>query len=579
MKTRFTATINPLLRPLATADRRPAIELKTEMATSDRRPATEYCQLKTGDWQLKTEDRRPATEYWQLSSPLLFAALLLSGCGPKSPPVDLDEEKTILYAEFMQEVNSFNPLITTERDFVADHLFFGEDVPASAMEEEKQLAGFLEAMEDMGKGMVSTVPILQAKSMSGGPIDSTFYKQIKERIVAGVQQHPEADGLYLSMHGSMGVQGMFDPEGDIMKAVREVAGPDLPIAVSFDLHANNTKLRAETADIIVGYKTNPHRDHFETGYRTGSLLLRTVAGEIDPVMHVNKMAVLKGGGMNIDLIPPFRKIFREMKKMNKEEDVLDVSFFPVHLWIDDPELGYSTIAITDGDPELAREKADRIADMGWEARTVPQPLGSSPGEAIELARKKKVARALGTVVFCDVSDAVGTGTPGESTWILKALMEEGSDLLSYIPLRDETASQEAWKASVGDSVSLILGGKIDTVYNESLFFSGKIEYKEETNLGKTLILSRDGIRLILSELPMSARYPHEFKDLGLRLMKADIVVVKNLFPFRYRFIAYNRKTVNIMTPGLSNIDPEGLNFKYIPRPIYPLDDPADWRRE
>ncbi|MDF1573368.1 MAG: MlrC C-terminal domain-containing protein, partial [Bacteroidales bacterium] len=211
-------------------------------------------------------------------------------------------------------------------------------------------------------------------------------------------------------------------------------------------------------------------------------------------------------------------------------------------------------------------------------RTVPQPEGTAPDAAIEIARDKKLARALGTVVFCDVSDAVGTGTPGESTWILKALLENGSDLMSYIPLRDEAASNEAWQFEVGDSVTLTVGGKLDTVYNQPVGFSGKITYKKTTNLGKTLILQHEGIHMILSELPMSARYPHEFKDLGLKLMQPDIVVVKNLFPFRYRFIAYNRKTINIMTPGLSNIDPEGLNYQHIPRPIYPLDELIGWQR-
>lgn len=507
----------------------------------------------------------------------LFLSLLINSCNRGGEPIEMNEKKIILYAEFMHEVNSFNPVITAERDFRADHLFFGNDVVASAMKEGKQLAGFLSAVDELGGGMVETIPLLHAKSMSGGPIDSLFYQHIKTAILDGVNAHEEADGIYFSMHGAMGVQGMFDPEGELMTEIRKITGPGFKIAVSFDLHANNTLRRAENADIIVGYRTNPHRDHFETGYRSTELLLRTVAGEIDPVMVVTKMPLLKGGGMNIDLIPPFRKIFKTMDKIEKEEGVLSVSFFPVHIWIDDPELGYSTIAITDKDKEMAQEKATEIADMAWGARVVPQPEGLTPSEAIALARKKKLARALGTVVFCDVSDAVGTGTPGESTWILEALLQEACDLTTYLPIRDEVAAGEAWEHSMGDKVSLSLGGKIDTVYNKPVDFSGEIIYRQETSLGKTLILKHDGIHVILSELPMSAREPDEFKDLGLKLMKADIVVVKNLFPFRYKFLAYNRKTVNVMTPGLSNINPADLHYQYIPRPIYPLDEMEEWR--
>jgi microcystin degradation protein MlrC len=445
----------------------------------------------------------------------------------------VSDQKVILYAEFMHEVNSFSSVITTEVNFKADHLFYGDDVPKSANEEDKQLAGFLSAVEKSGRGRIKAVPILQAKSMSGGPVDSLFYRKIKNMITDAVAGQERVDGIYLSLHGAMGVQGMFDPEGDLIKALRDTVGPEVKIAVTFDLHANVTRRRAENADIIVGYHTNPHRDHFKTAFRAGDLLIRTVLGEIEPVMVVNKMKLLKGGGINVDFLPPFNKIFSSMKKMEKQEDVLSVSFFPVHIWIDEPELGYSTIVITDGKADLSQKLADEISEMAWAVRDVPQPEGNSPEEAVAIAREKKAARALGTLVFCDVSDAVGTGTPGESTWILKTLVENGSEMTSYIALRDEAAALEAWNSNVGDEVTLTVGGKIDTVYNRPFSYTGIVALKQETSFGKTIIVKHNGIHLILSELPMASRKPTDFKDLGLSIWKADIVVVKNLFPFRY----------------------------------------------
>lgn len=508
----------------------------------------------------------------------LICAVLCScfACSSPEKPEMSEDPYVIIYGEFMHEVNSFSPVITTERDFKADHLFYGEDVLNSAIEEDKQLAGFLEAVDEVGKGTVKAVPVIHAKSMSGGPVDSIFYASVKNTLIQAVTTREKVDGIYLSLHGAMGVQGMFDPEGDIIKSLRDTLGDDVVIAVSFDLHANVTKRRADEADIIVGYHTNPHRDHFRTGRKAGELLIRTVSGEIEPVMVVDKMKLLKGGGMNIDLLPPFRKIFARMKKMESEEDVLSVSFFPVHIWIDEPELGYSTVAITDGKPELAGKLANEIAEMAWAVRDVPQPEGNTPEEAVTMAHEKKLARKLGTLVFCDASDAVGTGTPGESTWILKALVGNGSEMTSYITLRDEQAAREAWNSNVGDEVTLIVGGKIDTVYNQSFTYTGIVTLKQETSFGKTVIVKHNGIHLILSELPMASRKPGDFKDLGLSLWKADIVVVKNLFPFRYNYLLYNRKTVNVMSPGLSNTDPFALKYVNIPRPVYPIDMIDSW---
>jgi microcystin degradation protein MlrC len=502
---------------------------------------------------------------------------LMSSCSQRADQKVMTEVKTIMYAEFMHEVNSFSPVPTTEVNFKADHLFFGEDVTASALAEDKQLAGFLSAVEKSGRGRIKAIPIVHAKSMSGGPVDSLFYARIKNLIIDEVRKQERVDGIYLSLHGAMGVQGMFDPEGDLITSLREVVGPDVPIAVTFDLHANVTKRRAENADIIVGYHTNPHRDHFKIAFRAGDLLIRTVFDEIEPVMVVNKMKLLKGGGINIDFLPPFKKIFAAMKKMEKQEGVLSVSFFPVHIWIDEPELGYSTIGITDGKPDLAASLADEISEMAWAVRDVPQPEGNTPDEAVAIAREKKIARALGTLVFCDVSDAVGTGTPGESTWILRALTENGSELTSYVALRDEKAASEAWNSKIGDEVTLTVGGNIDTVYNQPFTFTGIVTFKQEASYGKTVIIKHNGIHLILSELPMASRKPSDFKELGLSIWKADIVVVKNLFPFRYNYLLYNRKTVNVISPGLSNTDPFALNYVNIPRPVYPLDKIDSWR--
>ncbi len=489
-----------------------------------------------------------------------------------------EEKKVILYAEFVHEVHSFSPVLTTRRDFIADHLFYGEEARESGLKEKKQLAGFLKAVDKVGKGKIEAIPVIQAKSMSGGPVERGFYEEIKSLILEKIQAQEKLVGIYISMHGSMGVEGMFDPEGEILTEIRNLVGDDVFIAASFDLHANITIRRAKAADILLGYKTNPHRDHFETGYRSGDLLIRAVLGEIKPAMSFTKMRLLKGGGMNIDFLPPFRKIFQAMKKMEKQQDVLSVSFFPVHLFIDEPEVGYSTIAITDGDPSLAKSLSEKIAEMAWEVRDIPTPVPNTAIEGIEIARKKRFARKFGTVVFCDVSDAVGAGTPGESTWILQALLDQGSDLVSYLTMRDEEAAIEAWNYAIGEEVSLRVGGKLDTIYNKTIDYSGKIIYKQVTSYGKTLIIKNNGIHLVLAELPMASWYTSDWKDLGLSLWKADIVVVKNLFPFRYRYILYNRKTVNVVTPGMSNTDLFTLEYKHIPRPIYPLDKIDSWRQ-
>ena len=507
--------------------------------------------------------------------------LLLAGCASVNPRRYAEPEQPryrIAVAHFAQETNSFSPVPTTMDDFMASRIYRGESVMEYARGGENELSGFLAATADHGRGEVAIVPILKATATSGGPLERATYEQLRDEIVDGVRAAGRVDGIYLALHGAMGVEGMRDPEGDLLAALREVVGDDLPIGVSFDLHANITERRAQLATFIVGYKTNPHRDFLETGYRSGEILIRTVLGEISPVMEVRKMRLLTGGGINVDFLAPMRSVFNAMDRMERRDRVLNVSNFMVHIWLDDPELGWTTIAITDGDRDLAGSVADELADLNWAARNIPQPPSVSAEEAVIAVRRAGLARAFGTVVLCDVADAVGAGAPGENAWILKAFLENGPDLRTYIPLRSAAAARTAWTAEVGDEVTVTVGAELETVYNTTVVFTGEVLTKTESpGSGKTVVLQHRGIHLIVSERPTSARSPDYFRQLGLRPGRADAVVVKNLFPFRFTFLAVNRKTINVATPGTTGVNVWDLAYREIPRPIYPLDDIEDWR--
>jgi microcystin degradation protein MlrC len=485
---------------------------------------------------------------------------------------------TIAVAEIMQETNSFSSVLTTRDDFIARALLYGDEILPVARDIHLEIGGFLDAIDELGNNEINIVPIIKARSMSGGPVQRTLYEEFRQALVNGLKSVGQVDGVYLALHGAMGVEGLRDPEGDLIKAARSVVGEMTPIGVSHDLHANLTRERVRHATFIVGYKTNPHRDHAEVGYRVGEILIKTIRGQVKPMMAFNKMKLLKGGGMTIDLLSPMRAIFSRMDDMIDDSDnVLDVSNFMVHLWLDDPELGWSTVAVTDNEPALAQNLADELAELNWSVRHIQPPEGNTADEAVAIAKEKWLRRKFGTVVFCDVADAVGAGAPGENTWILKSLLESGSELTSYVTIRDKEAANAAWEYNVGDQVSLSVGGKLDTVYNRPLDFTGELIRKSKERAGKTVILKHKGIHLILTELSDSLYDPGYFSNLGLSLWKADIVVVKNLFPFRYRYLLYNRKTVNVITPGTTGIDVFKLKYLNISRPLYPLDDNPTWR--
>jgi hypothetical protein len=144
------------------------------------------------------------------------------GCG--GPASGL--RKTIVYAEFLQETNSFSPVPTTERDFRAESLLFGEEVTTYSREERKELGASSRRWSIWAEAASS-------RCRWSRPV-------------------PCSEG-YLSMHGAMDVEGLRDPEGDLLWALRLVVGPQVPIGVSLDLHANNTAKRARLATFRYRY--------------------------------------------------------------------------------------------------------------------------------------------------------------------------------------------------------------------------------------------------------------------------------------------------------------------------------------
>ena len=132
--------------------------------------------------------------------------------------------KKIAIIELQQETNSFSPVPTTWQDFKSLALFYGDELLTVGRTYKRQVDGFLTAVEKYGKGQIEVVPIIAAWATSGGPIRREVYDAFKQEILEAVQQHPDLAGIYLSMHGAMGVEGLRDPESDMLAELRRLVG-------------------------------------------------------------------------------------------------------------------------------------------------------------------------------------------------------------------------------------------------------------------------------------------------------------------------------------------------------------------
>lgn len=489
--------------------------------------------------------------------------------------------KRIAFARIMQETNALSPVPTVLSDFEGSHYLTGDALFEAASRgpevpgffKRAELGGFVAACRARASE-VEPVPILSAWAASGGPLSRECFETLEERLIAGLRAAGPLDGMFFALHGAMGAHGIADPESRLLRSVRRVLG-GAPLIVSHDLHGNLTRARVETADAIVAYQTNPHRDHAKIGAKAGRIVIGSVLGELRPTMAWRTLPMLLGGGKTIDFLAPMRAVFRRMRQVERK-GVLGASTLMVHPWQDNPALGWSTAVVTDNDHAAADRIAEELAEMCWERRHEQPPEFPPAKRAIADARSAWIRRKLGCVTMADASDVVTAGAPGDSTHLLRALLAEASGLLTYCAVRDPQAITTLWPHAANDHVALAIGGTLDPAHSTPLPVSGTIVSKHDQHgFGKTVVLAVDHLRIVITEGPSMVMRPSFYKNVGLSLWKADIVVVKNFFPFLMFFLPYSRKTIFVRTRGTTDFDAAfQLRFD---GPMHPRDVIDDWR--
>src|SRR6185295_13054214 len=119
-----------------------------------------------------------------------------------------------------------------------------------------------------------------------GTTNRADYEFMRDEILAQLKAAMPVDGLLLGLHGAMVAHGYDDVEGDIIERCREIVGPKCVIGVELDPHCHLTLKRLSKSDIIVLYKEFPHTDVVDRAEDVLDLVLKTLRGQIKPVMSV-----------------------------------------------------------------------------------------------------------------------------------------------------------------------------------------------------------------------------------------------------------------------------------------------------
>jgi len=487
----------------------------------------------------------------------------------------------LIIGSVMMESNTFSPLKADLQCFKNGYLLFGDEIIDYHKDKQTEIGGFIQ----VGRSeKVKLFPVLAAwGGMASGKVTRECFEFLKERLIQGIKKCNRIDGVLLALHGAMVAENIDDPEGDLLKTIKTVVGEKVPVACTLDLHANVTQQMVDNAEILVGYDTFPHIDFFQTGEKAARLLISTLRGEIKPTMAMKKIPMIVPAENMQTTHGPMAELMKKAKRWEKEGQVVSVSIFGVQPWLDIQDTGWSTVVVTDNNLPLARNMAHELARSCWELRH----RFSVKLVPVKEALRRAVQIEGGPVILSDSADSVSGGAPGDSTAVLRVLVEANVNFPVTLTITDAQAVEKCIGKGVGTEVSLEVGSKIDNIFNKpvqvkgyvKLISDGKYTLKGPTmtgvqvSMGKTVVLIiNKNINLVITQFPSFSIDPEQYKSVGIEPKDMKVVVVKSPNTFRAAYQSIAKEIIMLDTPGMCSASLISMPFKNIKRPIYPFDD-------
>ncbi|MDR9431683.1 MAG: M81 family metallopeptidase [Natronomonas sp.] len=506
-------------------------------------------------------------------------------------------EELVVLGSFQHETNTFvrNPRVTTRDDYRVRQEIFGDDAIEALRGAEVATGGAIDVAEERD---VDLRPIVVANATPGAPVSEDTYEFYTDTIVEGAREHADdVDGVILPLHGAMVPEHLDDGEGPLIARVREVVGPDVPISVTLDLHGNVTQQMMDESDILVAYKTYPHLDKAETGRLGMNILVDTMRGDVDPVMHFERPPQIIYQPKAYTPSGPMAEMMDLAREFEALDGVLGVSILPGYYHADIPEMGVTTPVVTDGDADLAEEISRELAQTLWARRE--EFVEEYPGPKDAVAEAKAMAGDLdddsGPVVMGDFGSNPGGGGASDGTTILRAMIDQGVENAGYAIMHDPETVDACLEAGVGERTTVTLGGKTDDRHGDPIedldvyvkaITDGVFTNTGTSHTGTGLVNTmgptvhiqfgpKDGVSAIVAGTRYSAFDAEVWRHIGIQPERLDVLCIPSFIAFLGDYEPFSGGVVLSDTPGASAVSPDRFEYEKIRKPIFPLDDLED----
>jgi microcystin degradation protein MlrC len=482
------------------------------------------------------------------------------------------------------ESNTFASALTPYSDFEQGGLFRGSDIVDRFASSTHMFAGFLAAGESPG---VEVVPVFYADARPSGTIAGEAFDRLLSELLERLDREGPWDAVLLAQHGAAVSEGVADVDGEVVRHVRQLIGPDVPLGVVYDLHANVSTAMIDQATVPVLYRTNPHLDARDRALECAELVVRTLRGEITPIAALETPPLVINILQQATAAEPLAGLYAELERILARAGILTASIALGYPYADVPEMGMSFLAVHNGERQAAADAAHALACAAWERRSDFLAEAPAPDEAL----REALATDERPVVLLDVGDNIGGGSPGDSTILLaEARRLAASEYIQTIA--DPEAVEACLRAGPGGRVVVAIGGKTDRLHGSPIEISGRVRLLADGRFeepgpvhggyrffdgGVTAVLEADeGQTLVLTSRPVPATSARQLRSLGIDPETAKIVVAKGVIAPRAGYADCAARFMPVGTDGVTTSDLSRLAYENRRKPLYPFEPDAPY---
>jgi microcystin degradation protein MlrC len=476
----------------------------------------------------------------------------------------------LFIAAYVTETNTWSPVPTGMNAFKVDKPFHrtggslqpldGANGPLIVWRRRAEADGF------------EIVESISASTEPSGAIVTHVYEELRDLLLDDLRQAGRVDAVLLFLHGAMVAEGYDDCEGDVLKRVRAIVGPDVPVGVELDLHCHLTDDICGNALPVI-FKEYPHTDTLDRAEDLYTLVIDALQGRTRPVVALHDCRMV---GMWRTPVEPTKGFVARMKALEGRDGIISVSFGHGFPWADVAEVGAKFVVIADGDRGRAQALAARLHREIWEMRD--QTV--TPHDTIDAAIDFALAAETGPVVLADVADNAGGGAPSDSTFVLRRLVERGVSDAAIGCFWDPVAVSFCAEAGVGATFDLRIGGKSGPVSGAPIDLRVTVRAIVENHTqrglsggraqyGTSAWVEANGIHMILTSKRQQVFHPDAFTGTGCTLADKRIVVVKSMQHFYAGFAPIASAVRYVAAPGTVGADFVGLPYTKVTRPFWP----------